>query len=119
MAKNKDDVVLEQEIGKQSRKGSMKKGLSAAKASAKKREPKVRVPTIKARPGPTKVKPTKKELEMDRQLRLQDKAPNVYKMIEKGQTSNKMGGGKVKGYKKGGPITYRMSGGQVVDNSYD
>jgi hypothetical protein len=29
------------------------------------------------------------------------------------------GGGKVKGYKKGGPITYRMSGGQVVDNSYD
>ena len=36
---------------------------------------------------------------------------------------NKMGyakgGGKVKGYKKGGPITYRMSGGQVVGNSYD
>jgi|TARA_R110001606_G_scaffold1902_1_gene7264 hypothetical protein len=29
------------------------------------------------------------------------------------------GGGKVKGYKKGGPITYRMTGGQVVDNSYD
>ena len=28
-------------------------------------------------------------------------------------------GGKVKGYKKGGPITYRMTGGQVVDNSYD
>lgn len=36
---------------------------------------------------------------------------------------NKMGyaktGGKVKSYKKGGPITYRMTGGQVVDNSYD
>jgi len=36
---------------------------------------------------------------------------------------NKMGyakgGGKVKGYKKGGSITYRMSGGQVVGNSYD
>tara|TARA_R100000781_G_scaffold114247_1_gene84583 strand:- start:865 stop:1377 length:513 start_codon:yes stop_codon:yes gene_type:complete len=31
----------------------------------------------------------------------------------------KMGGGKVKGYKKGGPITYRMTGGQVVNNSYD
>tara|TARA_E500000305_G_scaffold72898_1_gene58725 strand:+ start:1399 stop:1710 length:312 start_codon:yes stop_codon:yes gene_type:complete len=31
----------------------------------------------------------------------------------------KMGGGKVKGYKKGGPITYRMTGGQVVGNSYD
>ena len=28
-------------------------------------------------------------------------------------------GGKVKGYKKGGAITYRMAGGQVVDNSYD
>ena len=28
-------------------------------------------------------------------------------------------GGKVKGYKKGGPITYRMTGGQVVGNSYD
>jgi hypothetical protein len=31
----------------------------------------------------------------------------------------KRSGGKVKGYKKGGPITYRMTGGQVVDNSYD
>ena len=30
-----------------------------------------------------------------------------------------MDGGKVKGYKKGGSITYRMAGGQVVDNSYD
>ena len=28
-------------------------------------------------------------------------------------------GGKVKGYKKGGPITYRMTGGQVVDAGYD
>ena len=28
-------------------------------------------------------------------------------------------GGRIKGYKKGGPITYRMTGGQVVDNSYD
>jgi len=27
--------------------------------------------------------------------------------------------GKVKGYKKGGPITYRMSGGQVVGHGYD
>ena len=37
----------------------------------------------------------------------------------KGETVKRMGGGKVKGYKKGGPITYRMAGGQVVDNSYD
>jgi hypothetical protein len=101
--------------GRKRSRGSMRKGLSAAKASAKKREPKVRVPTIKARPGPTKVKPTKEELEMDRQLGLQRKAPNIYNMLEK---SNKMGGGKVKEYKKGGPITYRMSGGQVVNRCY-
>jgi len=35
------------------------------------------------------------------------------------ETKNKKHGGKVKGYKKGGAITYRMTGGQVVDNSYD
>ena len=34
-------------------------------------------------------------------------------------TGKRKAGGKVKGYKKGGPITYRMTGGQVVDNSYD
>jgi len=34
-------------------------------------------------------------------------------------TMEAKGGGKVKGYKKGGAITYRMTGGQVVDNSYD
>ena len=39
--------------------------------------------------------------------------------ILKELTTKKRGGGKVKGYKKGGPITYRMTGGQVVDNSYD
>ena len=96
----------------------MRPGLRAAGKSADKRESKVRVPTIKARSGPTKRRPTKKELEMDRQLNLQDIAPNVYGIIEKGQTSKKYGG-KIKGYKKGGPITYRMTGGQVVDNSYD
>lgn len=35
------------------------------------------------------------------------------------RTIKKRGGGRIKGYKKGGPITYRMTGGQVVDNSYD
>ena len=35
------------------------------------------------------------------------------------QRKKSKGGGKVKGYKKGGPITYRMTGGQVVGNSYD
>jgi hypothetical protein len=43
------------------------------------------------------------------------------KAVSKGSknTVKKKAGGKVKGYKKGGPITYRMAGGQVVDNSYD
>ena len=31
----------------------------------------------------------------------------------------KNAGGKVKGYKKGGSITYRMTGGQVVGHGYD
>ena len=86
----------------------MEKGLSKVKDSIKKREDKVRVPTIKARPGPTKVKPTKKELEMDRQLRLQEMAPNIYNIIEKGQTSKKRGGGKVK---------YRRIGGKVINGN--
>ena len=34
-------------------------------------------------------------------------------------TMEAKGGGKVKGYKKGGSITYRMSGGQVVGHGYD
>ena len=42
-----------------------------------------------------------------------DQFPEASKFV------NKMGGGKIKGYKKGGPITYRMTGGQVVGNSYD
>jgi len=42
------------------------------------------------------------------------------RIVSKGEGSEKkMGGGRIKGYKKGGPITYRMTGGQVVDNSYD
>ena len=50
-----------------------------------------------------------------------DKNPGLAKLPT--SVRNKMGfakaGGKVKGYKKGGSITYRMTGGQVVDNSYD
>ena len=41
------------------------------------------------------------------------------KKPKKKKPLKKMGGGKVKGYKKGGSITYRMSGGQVTGNSYD
>ena len=39
--------------------------------------------------------------------------------LERSLVTKKRSGSKVKGYKKGGPITYRMTGGQVVDNSYD
>ena len=48
-----------------------------------------------------------------------DMKKKVSKMPKPSGQTNKMGGGKVKGYKKGGAITYRMTGGQVVDNSYD
>ena len=47
-------------------------------------------------------------------LRSTKKKPTKKKKVVKA-----MGGGKVKGYKKGGPITYRITGGQVVGNSYD
>ena len=90
------------------RKNKLRKALEA-------REDKIRIPVIKG-PRRTKRKPTKKEQEMDRRLQLQELTPNIHKIIEESQ---KAGGGKVKGYKKGGSITYRMAGGQVVDNSYD
>lgn len=81
---------------------------------------KKRVPTIKARPGPTKVKPTKKELKMDRELRLQDMAPNVYNMIEGGQESKKMGGGKVLYKKHGGKVIKETtSGDDLISSCYD
>ena len=38
---------------------------------------------------------------------------------KKRKITSKKAGGKVKGYKKGGSITYRMSGGQVVGHGYD
>ena len=93
----------------------MEKGLRKVRKSIETREDKARIPVIKG-PRRTKRKPTKKEQEMDRRLQLQELTPNIHKIIEESQ---KAGGGKVKGYKKGGSITYRMAGGQVVDNSYD
>ena len=45
--------------------------------------------------------------------------PKKRKPFEPFVTMEAKGGGKIKGYKKGGPITYRMTGGQVVGNSYD
>jgi hypothetical protein len=110
----------------------------------KKKAPKA-IPTIKPRSGPTKRRPTMKEQLKDSGVAIDydqlDKMQGGGKVMKKNMggslkavnnpglaklptpVRNKMGyakaGGKVKGYKKGGPITYRMSGGQVVGNSYD
>ena len=109
-------------VGASPHSGARKNKLTAA---FKAREDKVRprkkkVPTIKARPGPTKVKPTKEELKMDRELRLQDMAPNVYNMIEAGQKSKKMGGGKVMYKKHGGKVSKETtSGDDLISSCYD
>jgi hypothetical protein len=110
----------------------------------KKKAPKA-IPTIKPRSGPTKRRPTMKEQLKDSGVAIDydqlDKMQGGGKVMKKNMggslkavnnpglaklptpVRNKMGyakaGGKVKGYKKGGPITYRMSGGQVTGNSYD
>jgi hypothetical protein len=110
----------------------------------KKKAPKA-IPTIKPRSGPTKRRPTMKEQLKDSGVAIDydqlDKMQGGGKVMKKNMggslkavnnpglaklptpVRNKMGyakaGGKVKGYKKGGSITYRMSGGQVVGNSYD
>jgi hypothetical protein len=68
--------------------------------------------TIKKRGGGKVVKKKKSIKAVDRDVS-SDQFPKASKFV------NKMGGGKIKGYKKGGPISYRMTGGQVVDNSYD
>tara|TARA_R110001592_G_scaffold361154_2_gene671131 strand:- start:403 stop:744 length:342 start_codon:yes stop_codon:yes gene_type:complete len=67
---------------------------------------------IKKRGGGKVVKKKKSIKAVDRDVS-SDQFPEASKFV------NKMGGGKIKGYKKGGPISYRMTGGQVVDNSYD
>ena len=100
------------------RRNKLQKELEARDDKVRPRKKKV--PTIKARPGPTKVKPTKKELKMDRELRLQDMAPNVYNMIEAGQKSKKMGGGKVMYKKHGGKVSKETtSGDDLISSCYD
>jgi len=47
------------------------------------------------------------------------KLPKAQERMMSSFPSRKKSGGRIKGYKKGGPISYRMTGGQVVDNSYD
>jgi hypothetical protein len=68
--------------------------------------------TVNKKGGGKVVKKKKSIKAVDRDVS-SDQFPEVSKFV------NKRGGGRIKGYKKGGPITYRMTGGQVVDNSYD
>ena len=129
------------------RRNKLKKALDAREDKvrpSKKKVPKT-IPTIKARSAPTKRRPTMKEQLKDSSVAIDydqlDKMQGGGKVMKKNMggslkapnnpglaklptpVRNEMGyakaGGKVKGYKKGGPITYRMSGGQVVGHGYD
>ena len=80
--------------------------------SKKKRKPSMEGDMIDLNGGGKIVKKKKSIKTVDRDIS-SDQFPEASKFV------NKRGGGKIKGYKKGGPITYRMTGGQVVDNSYD
>tara|TARA_R100001082_G_scaffold30686_1_gene15436 strand:+ start:685 stop:1590 length:906 start_codon:yes stop_codon:yes gene_type:complete len=104
--------------------GTLRPGLRAAGKSADKRESKVdrsgqkRAAKTIAKTG-MKASPMAGISEVlfgDYEL---PKSKKKRKPSMEGDMIDLKGGGKIKGYKKGGPITYRMSGGQVVDNSYD
>jgi hypothetical protein len=129
------------------RRNKLKKALDAREDKvrpSKKKVPKT-IPTIKARSAPTKRRPTMKEQLKDSSVAIDydqlDKMQGGGKVMKKNMggslkapnnpglaklptpVRNEMGyakaGGEVKGYKKGGSITYRMSGGQVVGHGYD
>ena len=90
----------------------IKKTSRKVKPKQRKRKPFEPFVTMEAKGGGKVVKKKKSIKAVDRDVS-SDQFPEASKFV------NKMGGGKIKGYKKGGPITYRMTGGQVVDNSYD
>ena len=71
---------------------------------------KVKPPVVKAPPGPTRRRPTSRELEMDRRRQqLRDLPPRVeYK-----------DGGKIMGYKKGGFLGKESNGNKFVAGRYD
>jgi len=56
-----------------------------------------------------------KEYERDKDKEFSE----MFKDYEKNEVKRKARAKKLSKLKKGGPITYRMTGGQVVDNSYD
>ena len=105
-------------IGVGGKTGTMRSGLKAAGKSADKRESKVDRSGQKraAKQAVKTMAPASSMLFGDYD---ESKSKKKRKPSMEGDMIDLKGGGKIKGYKKGGPITYRMSGGQVVDNSYD
>lgn len=107
--------------------------VAGANTKPKKKPAPPKVPTIKAKPGPTKRRPTMQEQ--------RDAGASVivdYEQLNKMSEGGLIGGqkkldankdGKISGAdfeimganrkKYGGKITYKMAGGQVVDSSYD
>jgi hypothetical protein len=98
--------------------GTLRPGLRAAGKSADKRESKVDRSGQKraAKQAVKTMAPASSMLFGDYD---ESKSKKKRKPSMEGDMIDLKGGGKIKGYKKGGPITYRMTGGQVVDNSYD
>ena len=107
--------------------------VAGANTKPKKKPAPPKVPTIKAKPGPTKRRPTMQEQ--------RDAGASVivdYEQLNKMSEGGLIGGqkkldankdGKISGVdfkilganrkKYGGKITYKMTGGQVVESSYD
>ena len=105
-------------IGVGGKTGTMRSGLKAAGKSADKRESKVDRSGQKraAKQAVKTMAPASSMLFGDYD---ESKSKKKRKPSMEGDMIDLKGGGKIKGYKKGGPITYRMTGGKVVDNSYD
>jgi hypothetical protein len=118
-------------IGVGGKTGTMRSGLKAAGKSADKRESKVDRSGQKraAKQAVKTMAPASSMLfgdydESKSKKKRKPSKPIGPKVLNpeffmEGDMIDLKGGGKIKGYKKGGPITYRMTGGQVVDNSYD
>ena len=111
-------------IGVGGKTGTMRSGLKAAGKSADKRESKVdRSGQKRAAKTIAKTGMLASPMAAMTPMLFGDyeasKSKKKRKPSMEGDMIDLKGGGKIKGYKKGGPITYRMTGGQVVDNSYD
>ena len=114
--KKKQDFLKDAEktLGKASaRQGRPRAAVRNIKASDVDKERSARIVSKKAEATRAKNNPKKKSSSTKLPVNLfPDGLP--YESYKKESMINAKAGGKVKGYKKGGPITYRMSGGQVV-----